>query len=228
MKCQLVCRCFFEWFGNDVAIIEISNTVIGNFGTAINIIYEGSIDDVRLWNMVRFATEIMAYKGCHLTGTETGLIAYYDFNQGISGANNYMDTLLINKTSNVHNGVLNTFTLTGAVSNWIDASANGISGTCVITSLNPTNLEEAFNVNTYPNPISSTLSINFGELSSTMKSGQIEIINLNGQVLYQSTNNLHSSKVIEIKAVENLAPAMYFLSITLDNGDKVLRKFIKQ
>lgn len=214
--------------GNDLAILEVSNTVIGNFGTSANVIYEGSIDDLRLWNRVRSATEIMAYKDCHLTGTETGLIAYYDFNQGISGANNYMDTILMDRSPNAHNGVLNTFALTGAVSNWIDASANGISGTCIITSLKATNLEETLNVNTYPNPVSSTLSINFGELSSTIKSGQIEIINLNGQVLYQTTNNLHPSKVIEIKAVEKLAPSMYFLSITLDNGDKVLRKFIKQ
>ena len=214
--------------GNDLAILEVSNTVIGNFGTSVNISYEGSIDDVRLWNTVRSATEIMAYKDCHLTGTETGLIAYYDFNQGISGANNYMDTILMDKTSNAHNGVLNTFALTGAASNWIDASANGISGTCIITSLKPTNLEETLNVNTYPNPVSSTLNISFGELSNKATSGRIEIINLNGQVLYQITNNFHHSKVIKIKEVEKLVPALYFLSITFDNGDKILRKFIKQ
>lgn len=214
--------------GNDVAVIEISNTVIGNFGTAINIPFEGSIDEIRLWNTVRSATEIMNYKDCHLTGTETGLIAYYDFNQGISGANNYADTILMDRTSNAHNGVLNTFALTGAASNWIDASSNGISGTCIITSLESTHLEEALNVSLYPNPVSRTLNISFEELPSQVQSGQIEIINLNGQVLYQVTSDFNPSKVIEIKAVENLAPSMYFLSISLDNGDKVLRKFIKQ
>jgi hypothetical protein len=214
--------------GNDVVAIEVSNTVIGNFGTAINVPFEGSIDEVRLWNTVRSATQIMAYKDCHLTGTETGLISYYDFNQGISGANNYMDTVLMDRTSNAHNGDLNNFALTGAVSNWIDASLNAISGTCIITALHSTNLEEELNVYIYPNPIANSLTINFGELPNNANSGQIEIINLNGQVLYQTTSNLHHSKVIEIKEVEKLVPAMYFLSITLNNGDKILKKFIKQ
>jgi hypothetical protein len=214
--------------GNDLVAIEVSNTVIGNFGTAINVPFEGSIDEVRLWNTVLTATEIMAYKDCHLTGSETGLISYYDFNQGISGANNYTDTILIDRTSNAHNGILNSFTLTGAVSNWVDASANGISGTCIITSLEPTHLEGELNINIYPNPVSGTLNINLGALPSETKSGQIEIINLNGQVLYQVTSDFNHSKVIKIKGIDKLAPAMYFLSITLDNGDIVLRKFTKQ
>jgi len=214
--------------GNDTSALEITNTVLGNFGRSTNVAYKGSIDEVRLWNTVRSATDIMAYKDCHLTGTETGLVAYYDFNQAISGANNYMDTLLIDRTSNAHNGDLNTFALTDSVSNWIDASANGISGTCIITSVESTNLEEVLNVNTYPNPVSSTLNIDFGKLPTKTTSGLVEIINLNGQVLYQVTSKLHDSKVIQINEVKKLAPSMYFLSITLDNGDKVLRKFIKQ
>jgi YD repeat-containing protein len=39
--------------------------------------YDGKEDDVRVWNVVRSGSQINDYKGVELTGTESGLVAYY-------------------------------------------------------------------------------------------------------------------------------------------------------
>ncbi|NDC40834.1 MAG: LamG domain-containing protein, partial [Chitinophagia bacterium] len=61
--------------------------------------YKGYMDEVRIWKGVRTANEIRSNM-CHkLTGTETNLLSYYNFNDG-SG------TTLRNLVSGVENGVL--------------------------------------------------------------------------------------------------------------------------
>lgn len=100
---------------------------IGRFLT--NYYFDGSIDEVRIWNVERTPAQILAFKDCPLTGSETGLIAYYNFNQGIAGgANTGLTTL-----NDLHggcplNGQLNNFLLTGSTSNWI--APGGTTSTC--------------------------------------------------------------------------------------------------
>ena len=52
----------------------------------------GQIDEVRIGTSPEPASEIANNKDCELTGTETGLVAYYPFNQGEGGANNAGET----------------------------------------------------------------------------------------------------------------------------------------
>ncbi len=89
--------------------------------------FDGTMDEVRIWNVARTASEIASNKDNELFGNETGLIAYYNFNNGIVNANNAGLTTLTDQTSNGNDGTLNTFGLTGLVSNWVDGSSNGIS-----------------------------------------------------------------------------------------------------
>jgi glucose/arabinose dehydrogenase len=42
----------------------------------------GEVDEVRIWNYARTATQILADKDHELAGTETGLIGYWPFNEG--------------------------------------------------------------------------------------------------------------------------------------------------
>lgn len=44
-------------------------------------LYDGLIDEVRVWNVARTSNEIYEFKNKKLTGDEEGLIAYYDFDQ---------------------------------------------------------------------------------------------------------------------------------------------------
>ncbi|MBX3229097.1 MAG: LamG domain-containing protein [Labilithrix sp.] len=50
-----------------------------NFGNAH--FFEGSIDEVRAWNVVRTAAEIQATMGKPLTGNEPGLVGYWRFDE---------------------------------------------------------------------------------------------------------------------------------------------------
>jgi len=92
----------------------------------------GNLDDVRIWNVARTAAEINSAKNCELHGDETGLIAYYKFNQGYDAGNNTTNITLTDATLNANNGTLTNFALTGTTSNWLAGSPVGIPA--IITS----------------------------------------------------------------------------------------------
>ena len=48
----------------------------------LNAFYDGYLDDVRVWNVVRTEAEVQATMDLELTGTETGLAAYFPMNEG--------------------------------------------------------------------------------------------------------------------------------------------------
>lgn len=102
---------------------------IGAFSGSYN--FSGMIDEVRIWNVVRSAAEIAGSMNCELTGDEPGLLAYYNFNQGVAGANNSGLTTLNDMSDKCTpaNGTLVNFALTGSTSNWV-APGPTLSGTC--------------------------------------------------------------------------------------------------
>lgn len=51
-------------------------------GGARSMYFDGQIDDVRLWNTERSGAEIAANYNIRLTGSETGLVAYWPFDAG--------------------------------------------------------------------------------------------------------------------------------------------------
>ena len=54
--------------------------VINN--AARNWTFQGQIDEVRLWNVARSASDLAAFRTQELTGTESGLVAYYKMSDG--------------------------------------------------------------------------------------------------------------------------------------------------
>jgi len=95
-----------------------ANIQIGAFNSSA--VFNGDIDDVRIWNVARTAEQISGSMNCELQGTETGLIAYYKFNQGINQANNTTLTTLTATTGT--DGTLVNFALNGTTSNWLSGS----------------------------------------------------------------------------------------------------------
>ncbi len=85
----------------------------------INENFDGDIDEVRIWTTARTQSEIDNNKSVELSGNETGLLAYYNFNQGVAGGNNTGETTLNDISVNGYNGTLFNFNLTGATSNWV-------------------------------------------------------------------------------------------------------------
>lgn len=81
--------------------------------------FKGLMDEVRIWNYARTESEIAGSMNSELTGSPTGLVAYYNFNQGTAGGTNTSVTTLTDHSSNKSNGTLNGFALTGSTSNWV-------------------------------------------------------------------------------------------------------------
>ncbi|CAL2107137.1 exported hypothetical protein [Tenacibaculum sp. 190524A02b] len=102
------------------------------YSTFNNVYFNGEIDEVRYWSRTLCLDEINAQRGCELAGNESGLVAYYKFNQGNVNVSNVGQTILNDVTSNNLDGTLTNFDLTGTTSNWVDTSANSISGTCTV------------------------------------------------------------------------------------------------
>jgi len=102
-----------------------------NGGGPGGFLFDGQIDEVRIWNIVRTQAEIAASQSCILTGDEPGLLAYYNFDQGVAGGTNTGVTTLNDVSDRCvpNNGTLVGFTLSGATSNWVAPGA-GISGSC--------------------------------------------------------------------------------------------------
>ena len=98
--------------------------------------FNGTIDEIRIWNVALTLTEIQTTKQQSLTGTETGLVAYYNFDQGTADGTNTLINCAIDKTANVYNAVMNNFAKTGTTSNFVSSAAilsisgsAGIAGT---------------------------------------------------------------------------------------------------
>ncbi len=95
-------------------------TTLGIWGD-INIRhFNGSIDEVRLWNFARTQTEVQTDMNQEIS-SGAGLVAAYHFNQGIAGGTNTGLTTL-NDAVGSNNGTLQNFGLTGTTSNWVACS----------------------------------------------------------------------------------------------------------
>lgn len=101
--------------------LTVPNTIyLGgwNFGS-YNTVFNGAIDELRLWNTERTVQEINDNKNIELTDTPTGLVNYYNFNEGIANGNNVaLDSLIDIVGTNTRH--LKHFKLTGLYSNWVN------------------------------------------------------------------------------------------------------------
>ena len=61
--------------------------------------FDGRIDEVRIWNIAREQVDIVSDMDSTLSGDETGLVAYYHFNEGEGD-------ILYDHTGNGHEGIL--------------------------------------------------------------------------------------------------------------------------
>ncbi|QRM87708.1 T9SS type A sorting domain-containing protein [Lacinutrix sp. WUR7] len=97
-----------------------SNFVIG--GNARTEDFIGDIDEVRIWDVARTASQIDHFKYCELQSSEIGLVAYYPFNQGDNAQDNTAESMLTNASSNAISGTLIGFPLTGTTGNFLAGS----------------------------------------------------------------------------------------------------------
>lgn len=103
----------------------LKNLTIGNWSNSPDRAYAGSIDEVRVWNVVRNRAEILANMNKEFCTAPLGLVAYYQLNEGLAGANNSGINSANDLSAFSNNGTLSNFTLNGSSSNWLNGS--GIS-----------------------------------------------------------------------------------------------------
>jgi hypothetical protein len=109
------------------ANLNVETTTAPTIGaTGGSRLLNGTLDEMRIWNKALLQSDIQSRMNCELSGSESGLVAYYKFNQGIATGTNTGLTTLTDATANANNGTLSNFALTGATSNWV---TSGISTT---------------------------------------------------------------------------------------------------
>lgn len=201
---------------NEVEPFKEGNMVrLGAFNDADNLI-KGTMDEVRIWNRALSTSEIVNHMNCELPSSQTGLIAYYKFNQGIANANNASVTTLQDSSGNNYNGTLNGFALDGTSSNWVGNSMVN-TGTICDTFLNTSSVDKT-NLKFYPNPATNKLF-----LISKDPILDVEVISFLGQTLI--TKKINSVEV-ELN-LSSLTPASYWIRIKTEQGLETI-KIIKK
>ena len=104
--------------------------------------FTGQLDEVRIWNTARTATQIQNNYNQTLSGSESGLVAYYNFDEGTGNTVNDL-------TSNSNNGTL---TNTNSVT-WVqrNSSATGNEVTLTVTDVNGNSSTATANVTVQDN-----------------------------------------------------------------------------
>lgn len=194
------------------------NLMIGswsNIGRYLN----AAVDEVRVWNVSRTAAEIQHYMNCELSNptSQTGLVAYYQFNQGIDSADNTALTTLADSSATAYTATLNNFTLNGTTSNWLSGSSVVTGSTCSILSSN----DFAFNfenVKVYPNPSSGIFQLQIQE------EVQLEVYDLMGKMVLQK--NVQAGAAFF--DLSQYASGVYILKATNVFGDTIVSKIVKE
>lgn len=113
------------------------NFRVGNWtggGTAA--LFKGQIDEVAFWNYPMTSSDIQSI-ACNITGVESGLIAFYDFNLGVSGADNTFINSIPDLSGNGNDLTINNIAMNGAGSNLLISGA-GINSACATCFVLPT------------------------------------------------------------------------------------------
>lgn len=97
---------------------------------AVGYFFQGTMDQVRIWNVARTSSEIFNDFSCYVSPNEPNLVALYPFTQGTANGNNSGVTTLGDSSSSPHNGTLMNFALTGSTSNWVAPGAP-LTNACV-------------------------------------------------------------------------------------------------
>jgi gliding motility-associated-like protein len=162
--------------------------------------FNGALDEVRFWSTARTQSQLQNTMYTELVGNETGLLAYFDFNEGIAGGTNTSISTLTNKANNASNGTLTNFTKTGTSSNFVGSALTSftISGDAIIC---------ANSTSQYTHPMSGgTWSISNGANATINSSGLVTTLE-NEDVTISYTYSLNGCSITDSKAVSINTPA---------------------
>ncbi len=138
----------------------------------------GDIDQIRVWNTVKNITDISTNRFVEMSGNESGLVASYDFNQGVANGSNGSLTVLNNINSDTYTGTLNSFALTGTSSNFVTGFIPEITAAGSATSVavgNTLQLSNGLTGGTWASSNTSYATVNTSGLVTGVASGSVTI-----------------------------------------------------
>ncbi len=140
-----------------------SNAYIGWDGQQGDKFFTGKIDEIRFWDDIRTQTEIKANMHTELSGSESNLVAYYNFNDGSGNT-------LTDLTSNSNNGTMTNMANDDWVSNALFAQDYALdfdgSNDFVNISDPYTSFSNSLSVEFWVNSSSSTIGSGIGQASA--------------------------------------------------------------
>lgn len=81
--------------------------------------FNGAMDEIRIWSTARTSSQIANNREQALNGNESGLLAYYDFQEGTPNGDNTSIANVLDRSPNNNNCSINNFAKSGTSSNWI-------------------------------------------------------------------------------------------------------------
>jgi Concanavalin A-like lectin/glucanases superfamily len=88
--------------------------------------FAGGIDEVRVWNIQQPASAILTNMDSTVTGSQTGLVGQFSFNNGNAGIDNTGMINTFDGTANTNDGVLANVAMTGTTSNLVSHPLTGV------------------------------------------------------------------------------------------------------
>jgi gliding motility-associated-like protein len=140
--------------------------------------FKGSIDEVRIWNTARTANEIASNMSVALSGAESGLVAYYNFDQGIANGTNTNTTSLLDNTTNALAGTISGMTLTGSSSNFVEGfmpSITSADSTTVLLKGKTLALSNILTSGVWSSTNSNIATVNNNGLVTAVTAGNVSI-----------------------------------------------------
>lgn len=173
---------------------------IGARGDDQNVNGEMEMDNVRIWNKAKTEAEIQADTLACLTGSETDLLAWYDF-EGVT------TSTLTDKSVHGNHGTFQNYSISNITNR---------AYTCIPVTNTGVEENEKEKFSLYPNPATSQLIIN-----TTERIIKVNVIDITGKTIA----SINPSK--NIIDVSDLVNGIYFLQINTENGI-TNSKFIKE
>ncbi|MBL7829196.1 MAG: T9SS type A sorting domain-containing protein [Saprospiraceae bacterium] len=198
--------------------------------------WQGRVDELRIWDHAKSQTAIQNGMNCALRGTESGLVAYYPFDQGSPVQNNAgVTTSWSVPTSSPYSYPyfqLQNFSMTGNNSNWICSSVtlNGFCSPAVGEEVDDRSgeqeqvvedVQQEFKV--YPNPGSGWFNLKLN--ASNESTLQWKVLNLTGVVMMEGI--LPEGETDIQVQTEALAKGMYLIQLFKEEKNLGTKKWIK-
>ncbi len=203
--------------------LRIGSTNSGEF-------FNGSIDEVRVWNVARTAAQLSSDRGLHLLRTPAGLVACYPFGEGSGTA-----------TADANGVAANAGTLTGgagwdsdapALTNGVpvvltvtDAGNHTTTAPAVVTVLagtaTATTAANATAFSVWPNPVGAKGTLHVS-LTVPASAARATLRNALGQLV---RTRAFADSTTELPTA-GLAPGLYLLSVQADGYAPTMRRVV--